>query len=514
MRAVGKADVIVAVDRVTPLALRCLQRVVESGDPALGRLIVVTGPTLDPSLEDLSQRTPLINLVRRSDDSVDINAWNRGLLERTGDAVLLAAGSLVWGGWLTELSAVAHGEERTAFAWPLSNLCFSGSHLETDDRTCEGFDRGLARKAARGLPASTSAPVAIGPCVLLRGPCIDAIGLLDPCLGTLQSAVLDWVMRAQALGFFGKRSNHAYVEHSPAEAMAEGDGFQQAPDRAVLEKRHPHHHHQIAQFSSSLDGRFAKHVMDFVRTGKLRVAFDIRHIIPGDKGTRKYAIDLAKALALHPEVDLSLLVDDPVQAGGLAGRVITPREWRDEFAVFHRPDPFFTREELAIPFGSSAHVVIGNLFSNADSLPATADIDADHGDYHIIRALSLLCASGILAQSKSSQDLLAAVYGIPIGEIAVAHAGSIAQSTIQAYRRAVLEPAQRALEQRRNLSEAILRFSEPVSSESLSLNRDELRANDSAMGVRSAWKVLHAALGHRVRREVRRFHAGTFRKRA
>ena len=107
MPAPVKVDVVVAVPRISSRTLRALQELVEIRDPALGRLIVVAGPSLDRSLESFAQGFPKLSIVRRPDDPQGVAAWNRGLLERGGDVVLLAADTMVAPGWLSELSAVA-----------------------------------------------------------------------------------------------------------------------------------------------------------------------------------------------------------------------------------------------------------------------------------------------------------------------------------------------------------------------------------------------------------------------
>ncbi len=262
------ADVIVAVDRVAPPTIRALRQVLEVADPVLHRLIVVTAPSLEPELECLAHSSPAVHIVRRLDHPVDPEAWNLGLRQRQGDCVLLAAGTTVTPGWLTELSAIAHSEERVAFAWPLSNLSSVNRPIHTHGSCHAGIDYRLASRAFSGLPAATTAPGVHGPCVYLRGPIIDAIGLLDPNLSTLQSAIEDWVMRAETVGFFGKRANHAYVEHLPAELSPDDGGFLPARDRAILEERHPYRAHQLAGFEHSLDGQMPRHAIEFLRTGK------------------------------------------------------------------------------------------------------------------------------------------------------------------------------------------------------------------------------------------------------
>ena len=191
------ADVIVAVDRGTPPTFHALRQILLVGDPALSRLIVVTALADEPELESLARSSSVVRLVRDGDQSLGNEAWNSGMRQRENDCVLLAPGTMVTPGWLTELSTVAHSEERVAFACPLSNLISVDRPIETHDTCHAGIDECLANKAFSGLPAATAAPTVHGPCVYLRGPIIDAIGLLDPQLSTLQSAIEDWAMRAR-----------------------------------------------------------------------------------------------------------------------------------------------------------------------------------------------------------------------------------------------------------------------------------------------------------------------------
>ena len=79
-----------------------------------------------------------------------------------------------------------------------------------------GTDGDITPQAVSKLPRSMTTPSVTGGCVYLRAEILDAIGLLDAGLSTRQAAIEDWVMRAQALGFFGKLANHVYAESMPA----------------------------------------------------------------------------------------------------------------------------------------------------------------------------------------------------------------------------------------------------------------------------------------------------------
>jgi hypothetical protein len=495
MAHAGRADVIVAINRVTPSTLPCLRRVLEIGDAALHRLIVVTGPCPDPSLENFGQSSSNISLVRQSDDSIHVESWNRGLRERSGDAVLLAPDTSVTAGWLTELSAVAHGEERIAFVWPLMNL-----------------DDSLARSAFSGLPRSTTAPGVLGPCVYLRGCFIDTVGLLDASLSTLQSAMEDWAMRAQAVGYFGKRANHAIVEQSVSGPGAAADRSLTERDQTVLEKRHPYRSHQVADFAQSLDGSLPLHVIDFFRTGRVRVAFDLRHLVPDDDSERTDALTLANALAEFPEIDLSVLVNEPRQSAGFTGRLITPDDWHDDFAVIHKPAPFRSREELAIPFSSSAHVIVTYDGVAPERAPGRNSRGGHDGADRTTHSLSLPCAQGILAPSQLSRQRIAFELGIPSTEITVAPHAAAPDAVFRVYRSAVLNPPERSLRARRMLREAILSWSSP-SGRPLRFDPPHAASDRSTIGVRQAWQALADALKRRVGRELRRLRVSRARNR-
>ena len=129
-------------------------------------------------------------------------------------------------------------------------------------------------------------------------------------------------------------------------------------------------------------------------TGKLRVAFDIRHLPREQVGTRTYAVCLANALAELPEIDLTLLVRHPSQAKGLKGRVVTPEQWADDVAVIHRPAQVIDPGDLRLLFKSSAHIVITYQDLIAYRIPVTFSSDLEFDRYRATSSLSLRRSSG------------------------------------------------------------------------------------------------------------------------
>ena len=412
-----RADVIVTVDREDPATLRRLQRVLDLSGPTLHRLIVVhevpPGSQHHPALEGLARTDPRVELCHRPERLGDGVACNCGLDRRAADAVLLSGDAVVTPGWLSELAAEAHSEERIAATSPLIDRAASDASTGNPE----------VRAACSALPRGTTAPQLDGCCVYLRGDAIDAAGLLDPVFSSRQAAIDDWVNRAQSLGLFVRRANRAVILDvgRPVDRGETTESLR--ADQELLERRSPHRSQQVASFRGTLDGSLAAHASRLQATGKLRVAFDIRHLPPEQVGTRTAAVSLGRALAALPEIELTLLVTHPVQAEGLEGRIVTEEHWQDDVAVIHKPAQVFDRRHLKLLFGSSAHCVITYLDLIAYRVPlALRDYD-EFEAYRTTSGLSLQAAQGIHALSHNSAREIASEFGIPPGEVTVAHLG-------------------------------------------------------------------------------------------
>ena len=423
-----KADVIVSVDSDLAIALGCLQRVLEHSGPTLRRLIVIDdhGPDSEMAraLNRLAEGDGRVHLVGNSSSTLGfVGSCNRGLSAREGDAVLLGGDCIVGRDWLTELAAVAHSEERTACASPLINASGICSVAGPNRLSwAVSPDESMVREACAALPRWTVAPVLSGSCIYLRGDVIDAVGLLDPTITSACAAIDDWVLRAQTLGFIAKRANHAYVQHR--RPLPAGDAaaapLEPTPDTAVEQ---PHLRHQLERFSKTVDGHLAAHALQLQETGKVRVAYDIRHL-PGElNGTRTYAVNLARALAGLPEIELTLLVAEPAQANGLKGRVVTPEQWQDDVAVIHKPAQVMNPQELVLLFGSSAHVVLSYQDLIGYRIPLAFPSDWKFEEYRATSSLTLHAVQRILAYSANVADEIHAEFGIPHEDIPVVPLG-------------------------------------------------------------------------------------------
>ena len=252
---------------------------------------------------------------------------------------------------------------------------------------------------------------------------MDAVGLLDTKSTSLEEAIQDWVRRASLLGFGAKRANHVYVHRfclNGDSSLDRGPRWERptggAPGQLDLE-------HQLKRFQKSLDGRLADHAVRVQTTGKLRVAYDIRHLPREQVGTRTYAICLGQCLSEIRDIELTLLVREPAQADGLRGRVITPDQWRDDVEVIHKPAQVIAPRELKLLFESSAHVVITYQDLIGYQVPSVFPTDWQHDHYRGTSSLSMPSVQRVIAYSESARQEITAEFGIPADEVCVVPLG-------------------------------------------------------------------------------------------
>ena len=110
---------------------------------------------------------------------------------------------------------------------------------------------------------------------------------------------------------------------------------------------------------------------------------------------------------------MTLLVREPAQAIGLAGRVVTEAQWSDDVAVIHRPAQVCFPQELELLFNSSAHVILSyqDLIGYRNPLAFANDHDFD--SYRATSGLSLQAAQRIIAISENVASEIHSEFGIP-----------------------------------------------------------------------------------------------------
>ncbi len=152
---------------------------------------------------------------------------------------------------------------------------------------------------------------------------------------------------------------------------------------------------------------------------KLRVALDLRDLPAEQVGTRTYAVNLARGLVKLPEVELTLLVERPAQAKGMAGRIVTAEGWTDDVQVIHKPAQVMDPSELRLLFESSAQLVVTFQDLIAYRIPLVFASETRFETYRATSRLMLPAVERIVVYSESVAQEITAEFGIPQSEISV-----------------------------------------------------------------------------------------------
>jgi glycosyltransferase involved in cell wall biosynthesis len=171
--------------------------------------------------------------------------------------------------------------------------------------------------------------------------------------------------------------------------------------------------------ASSADVIAPAHATRLEGLGKLRVALDLRDLPAEQVGTRTYAVNLARELGKLPEIELTLLVQNPVQAKGMNGRVVAAAMWADDVDLIHKPAQVMDPGELRLLFESRAHVVITYQDLIAFRIPLVFTSETSFDTYRATSRLVMPAVQRVIAYSESARREISHEFGIPEDEISV-----------------------------------------------------------------------------------------------
>ena len=116
-------------------------------------------------------------------------------------------------------------------------------------------------------------------------------------------------------------------------------------------------------------------------------------------------------------------LQEPGQAAGLKGRVVTPDQWRNDVEVIHKPAQVIAPRELKVLFESSAHIVITYQDLIGYQIPSVFPTDLQHDHYRCTSSLSMQAVQRVIAYSESARQEITAEFGIPNEEVCVVPLG-------------------------------------------------------------------------------------------
>ena len=119
------------------------------------------------------------------------------------------------------------------------------------------------------------------------------------------------------------------------------------------------------------------------------------------------------------EVELTLVVRQPVQADGIHARLVSTDSGLHDVEVIHRPAPVVDPADLRLLFASSAHAVITHLDMVAHRVQALFPTQKDADRYRSTNAMALQAAQAIIAGSTDTRREIVEEYKLPPEEIVV-----------------------------------------------------------------------------------------------
>ncbi len=358
-----KADVVVPVYANVEVTRACIEAVLTKSGDSLGTLILVDdcGPDagMRPMLRSFRDAHENVRLIENEENRGFVSSVNRGMTLRSRDVVILNSDARPTEGWLNELLEVSRLHPRIAAVCPLSNnatLCSvpdfgRGVPVESID---------LAKLELKGLPRYTEIPTGVGFCMLLRHEVLELIGAFDPAYGRGYNEENDWCQRAQNLGFFVARANHAFVFHEGEVSFAGERKELDVVNSRRLHARYPHYLEQNRHFETGPMARVAA-IGARASLGRLRVCVDVTHVVaPKIHGTAHYATALVESLKALDAVELTARVSDERMRAycGERGIATLGRDESAEFDIVHHPSQIYDRAEAERLFSHPGHLVL------------------------------------------------------------------------------------------------------------------------------------------------------------
>lgn len=225
----------------------CLESVRKYTDLERHRVLLINDCSPDERIAPYLDRQaePHITVMHNEKNQGFSANVNKGMLYSDRDVILLNADTIVTRGWVEKIQACAYRSVRTATVTPLSNsatLCsvpiMCQDNQLPDNVTVDQYAEIIERCSLRRYPRIT---VAVGFCMYIKQPVIDAVGLFDAA--TFQRGYgeeNDFCNRAEQLGYQHVMCDDTFIYHKGTASFdtAEKLALCEAHNK-ILEERYP-----------------------------------------------------------------------------------------------------------------------------------------------------------------------------------------------------------------------------------------------------------------------------------
>ena len=249
-------DIIIPVYRDAALTRACIESVLRSRDPKMGRVIVINDGSPEQAVKDYCEELVAggdVELISHDHNLGFVATVNRGMRATENDVVLLNSDTEVSGNWLSRLQHVAQTRADCSTVTPFSNnatICSFPKFCE-DNPLPSGMT--LARTdavfAEVNAGESCEIPTGVGFCMYITRASLDRVGAFDEAaFGRGYGEENDFCRRAVAAGFKHYHCADVYVQHKGGVSFAnDAPALQASAARALLSK-HPDYDAVIQSF--------------------------------------------------------------------------------------------------------------------------------------------------------------------------------------------------------------------------------------------------------------------------
>jgi len=244
--------IIVPVYGDLPSLLRCLDALIATVDTSLDSVLLVNdcGPQADLIEGEILEKITGLTGFRYSRNVQNlgfVGTCNRAALELDdsgNDVLLLNSDTEPLDGWLDELRAVLHDDDRHGIVCARStNATIASLPFRLRDPAAERTRErsvGVLTELREHLPRYSYSPVAMGFCFLVRRSLIDRFGLFDEVFAPGYGEENDFCLRMAAEGYLSVMAHRALVVHEGARSFLSARRARLRHDHErILARRHP-----------------------------------------------------------------------------------------------------------------------------------------------------------------------------------------------------------------------------------------------------------------------------------
>jgi len=277
-------DVVIPVYKDLTLTRRCIESVLEAGDPMVGRVIVIDDCSPEQEVSQYCRDLCVdkrIELVVNASNLGFVQSVNIGMQASKSDVILLNSDTRVHGAWASRLFRCAERAENVASVTPFSNNAEIASYPHFVQSNAIPHDLSLSELdnifSSVNAGVAIEIPTAVGFCMYLRREVLQEIGLFDADLfGRGYGEENDWCLRASSAGYRHLLCADLFVYHAGGASFGNDTENLKRAASDELSLKYPEYEKFIATFVEEDPIEPARYAVDVARPDTAMVIAEYR----------------------------------------------------------------------------------------------------------------------------------------------------------------------------------------------------------------------------------------------